>query len=67
MGNRLVALIENHRLICKEVYNELNDLDKIDKTKFSETDKKDIELSIEALKSELSLRNAFLSDLESLL
>ena len=67
MENKLTSLIANHRLICGEVFHELNELSQIDTSKFSETDKRDIELSIDNLSSELSLRKAFVSELETLL
>lgn len=63
----LIKLIENHRLICGEVFHELNELNQIDTSKFSELEEKDIKQSIQDLSSELSLRKAFLSDLETLI
>jgi len=67
MDNRLQKLISTHRLICGEVFHELNELSKIDISKFNKIDKEDIEKSIENLSEELSLRKAFLSDLETLI
>lgn len=63
----LIKLIENHRLLAGEVFHELNELNQIDTSKFSKTEQKDIETSIQELSSELSLRKAFLSDLETLI
>lgn len=67
MKNKLQELLDNHRQISTEVWHELNELNKIDTSKFSDVDVKDIKLSVEMLESELSLRKAFLSDLETLL
>lgn len=67
MDNKLNELIQTHRLLCSEVFHELNEISKINTSKFSKTDKADIETSIQNLSEELSLRKAFLNDLESLL
>ena len=67
MNNRLAELIANHRLLAGEVFHEINELTQIDVSKFSTNEQKDIKLSIETLESELSLRKAFISDLETLL
>jgi hypothetical protein len=67
MKNKLQELIKNHKLICEEVSYELNELSQMDRSKFSKIEWKDIELSIDSLQSELSLRNAFVSELQTLL
>lgn len=63
----LIKLIENHRLLAGEVFHELNELNQIDTSKFTSSEQKDIERSIQDLDSELHLRRAFISDLETLL
>lgn len=67
MKNKLQELIDNHRLISTEVWHELNELNKIDTSKFSDVDVKDIKQSIYDLENEYRYRKDFLSDLESLL
>lgn len=63
----LEKMIENHKLLKEEVFEQLNELSKLDLSKFGEKEKQEIELSIYELELELSLRNAMLSDLRSLL
>lgn len=64
---KLEKLIAEHKLAKEETWEQLNELSKIDTTKFSEKEKKDIEVSVQELQQELSLRNCFLSDLNDLL
>lgn len=65
--NKLEKLIAEHKLAKEETWEQLNELSKIDTSKFSEKEKKDIEVSVLELQQELSLRNCFLSDLQDLL
>lgn len=65
--NRLEKLIAEHKLAKEETWEQLNELSKIDTTKFSDKEKKDIEVSVLELQQELSLRNCFISDLNDLL
>jgi len=65
--NKLEKLIAEHKLAKEETWEQLNELSKIDTTKFSDKEKKDIEVSVLELQQELSLRNCFISDLQDLL
>lgn len=67
MENKLNTILVNHRQIASEVWHEINELSKIDTSKFTKLEQNDIKLSIEFLESELSLRKAFISELETLL
>lgn len=65
--NKLEKLIAEHKLAKEETWEQLNELSKIDTTKFSDKEKKDIEVSVLELQQELSLRGCFISDLQNLL
>ena len=65
--NKLEKIIAEHKLAKEETLEQLNELSKIDTTKFSDKEKKDIEVSVQELQQELSLRLCFLSDLNDLL
>ncbi len=67
MENRLNIMLENHRLLCGEVFHQLNELNKLDKSKFSEKEKSELEISILDLENEYSYRKSFISELETLL
>lgn len=67
MKDKLQALLDNHRLISSEIWHELNELSKIDTSKFSDVDARDIEQSIYDLENELVLRKSFVNELETLL
>jgi len=67
MKNKLQELLDNHRQISTEVWHELNELNKIDTSKFSDVDVKDIKQSIYDLENELVMRKSFIAELETLL
>lgn len=67
MKDKLTALIANYRLLSEEVFYELNELNQLDLSKFSDKESKDIKDSINELQQEYSMRKDFLSDLEDLL
>lgn len=60
-------LIVNHKMLAQEVWEQLEELTKLDSDKFSEKERKELELSIMELQLESSLRNSWISELESLL
>lgn len=63
----LKSLIKQHRESLQETWEQLNEINKIDTSKFSAKGKKEIEISILELELERSLRLVFCSELESLL
>ena len=68
MKNKVKKLIQNHKSICLEVWEELNELNKLlQLDKFSEKETADLQQSINDLTSEYSLRLAFVNELETLL
>lgn len=67
MKDKLEQLIETHKLIKQEVWEELNELNKLDLDKFSAKEKKELQQSINDLSNEYQQRLDFLSDLETLL
>ena len=60
-------LITNHKTLALEVWEQLEELNRLDLSKFSDKEKKELELSIMELELESSLRNSWISELESLL
>jgi len=64
---KLQQLISDHRLIAGEVFHELNELNQIDLSRFSDNHAEDIKQSIDNLEKEYNLRKVFISELETLL
>ena len=60
-------LITNHKTLALEVWEQLEELNRLDLTKFSDKERKELELSIMELQLEYSMRKSFLDELESLL
>lgn len=60
-------LITNHKTLALEVWEQLEELNRLDLSKFSDKERKELELSIMELELESSLRNSWISELESLL
>ena len=67
MKERLLKLIGEHKMLLSETQEQLSELNKIDISKFGKKEKLEIEESITELELERSLRQCFLSDLESVL
>lgn len=63
----IYKLITNHKTLALEVWEQLEELNRLDLSKFSDKERKELELSIMELELESSLRNSWISELESLL
>lgn len=67
MEKKIQKLIDNHRILAEEVWDQLNELNKLGLDKFSEKERSELQLSISELQTEYSMRKSFLDELESLL
>ena len=67
MDNRLNNLLENHRLLASETWHQLNELSKANLVDVSVKEISEVELSIQELQLEYSLRRSFINELETLL
>jgi hypothetical protein len=63
----IYKLIANHKMLALEVWEQLEELNKLDLTKFSEKEKTELLISISELETEYSMRRSFQDELESLL
>jgi len=61
------TILVQQKLAKEETQFELNELDKLDTSKFDVFEAQKLEEKIEMLKLEVILRNGFISDLENLL
>jgi len=67
MKQQIENLIAEQKLYKLEVFEQANELLKINKEKLSEEEKRLLEDSILVLENEISIRNSIISDLEKLL
>lgn len=67
MNNEIKKLLSEHKVFLAETKIELEQLKKYDVTSLSSSEKQQIEYSIIELELEVSLREAFCSDLNNII
>jgi len=67
MREHIEYLLVQEKLSKEEAQFELNELDKLDTSKFDLFEAQKLEEKIQMLQLEVTLRNGFISDLENLL
>lgn len=63
---RLEKLISEYSLSAEETWIQLNEINQIDSSKFSEKEVKDIDKTIAELEVEYSMKKIFITELENL-
>lgn len=67
MKDKIIKLLEEHKLLAQENFTQLELISQLDTSKFGEKEKQEITMSITELEFEYSLRKSWISELESLL